>query len=253
MLLLPIIIWWAKSPMRFSVGRSRQLICLLSLWAITAAALPTTRNVVAGDPMMSPQGKGEQKSSKMIREGTGVPPTQGRVVLLGRRWAFVPDHESLLHRQMAGKSPQDVFGSNRARLSQPIRIVSQAKLTGAKVTEQSGRDRVSTPMTLGVNRLIGPITLVSSHTLVSETGQNGGSGTRFVGSGTKSMSSEHGQPMTSHHHHELKLAENLMLQRIVRAIRSDVSDDSWILSGTINEFFGENRMVITSAQRGNVE
>tara|TARA_R110002111_G_scaffold100750_3_gene156047 strand:- start:799 stop:1032 length:234 start_codon:yes stop_codon:yes gene_type:complete len=51
----------------------------------------------------------------------------------------------------------------------------------------------------------------------------------------------------------LILAENLMLQRIVESIRSDVTDSRWVLSGKVTEFFGENRMVISTAQRSNAE
>ena len=42
-----------------------------------------------------------------------------------------------------------------------------------------------------------------------------------------------------------------MLQRIVKAIRSDPTDDHWVISGEISEFFGENRLAIRLAQRAN--
>ena len=51
----------------------------------------------------------------------------------------------------------------------------------------------------------------------------------------------------------LVLIENLMLQRIAESVRSDNSDDRWILTGTMTEYFGENRMVIETAQRSNAE
>ena len=227
MLLLPIILWWAKSPMRFSVGRSRQIICLVSLWAITAAALPTTRNVIASDPMLSSYGDSKQKSAKLIREGTEIPPTPGRVVMLGRRWAFVPDQDSLLHRQMMSQSPQDFLGFKQTNRHESMRISSQPKLAWP-----SDRDSVAIPMIVGVKRMMGQVSMVSTATPDA--------------SSTEPLA---GASAPVH----LVLAENLMLQRIVRSIRSDASDEHWTLSGTISEYFGENRMVANSAQRGNAE
>jgi hypothetical protein len=49
----------------------------------------------------------------------------------------------------------------------------------------------------------------------------------------------------------LVVVENLMLQRIVEAIRADASDDQWTVSGEVTEFFKENRLLIHTAQRAN--
>ena len=46
------------------------------------------------------------------------------------------------------------------------------------------------------------------------------------------------------------LAENLMLQRIVQAIREDELDNLWQLTGHVTEYFGQNRLTILTAQRG---
>ena len=48
------------------------------------------------------------------------------------------------------------------------------------------------------------------------------------------------------------VTENLMLQRIVEAIRADATDDRWMVSGEVSEFFNENRLTIRTAQRANV-
>ena len=46
------------------------------------------------------------------------------------------------------------------------------------------------------------------------------------------------------------IAENLMLQRIVQAIREDELDSLWTVTGRVTEYFGENRLTILTAQRG---
>ncbi|KAA1258417.1 hypothetical protein LF1_09360 [Rubripirellula obstinata] len=234
MLLLPIILWWAKSPMRFSVGRSRQLICLLSLWAITAAALPVIQNVIASEPVLSPHDDGDHPARHVIREGTAIPPTEGRVLMLGRRWAFVPDQSSLLHRQMNGESPNDASGARLGFLDKSLKIVSKPSLAQ---TQSNKLNRTSS--SYRSNRLIGPVSMVNSPTRLVSTKTS-----TTLSAPTDKHSAKLGQ---------IILAENLMLQRIVASLRSDVSDDRWILSGTINEFFGENRMVVSAAQRGSAE
>lgn len=231
--------------MRFSIGRSRQLICMLSLWAISVAALPTTRNVIADEPMLTPQGSGQMGANQIsaahvVREGTEIPLTQGRIAMLGRRWAFVPDQTSLLHKQLNGEKLNDVLGVKRGSPSKLLRIVSKTE-----VIQKADRVLVPVGRTTYINRLIGPVTLVS-------TPNRGSSSNRLISSKSSVRPSEH-QDKRSLQANQLILAENLMLERIVDSIRSDVSDDRWILSGTINEFFGENRMVVTTAQRGIAE
>ncbi len=46
-----------------------------------------------------------------------------------------------------------------------------------------------------------------------------------------------------------QLLENLSLQRIVRLIGHDTSDNQWLISGVVTEFFGENQLLIESATR----
>ena len=49
--------------------------------------------------------------------------------------------------------------------------------------------------------------------------------------------------------HLVLIAENLMLQRIVEAIREDELDTSWEVTGKVTEYFDENRLTIITAQR----
>lgn len=43
--------------------------------------------------------------------------------------------------------------------------------------------------------------------------------------------------------------ENLALQRVAQTISQDPSDDRWSISGIVTEYFGENRVLITTAAR----
>lgn len=234
MLLLPIILWWAKSPMRFSVGRSRQLICFVSLWAVTAAAFPMASQVIASEPVQSSNGAGGNLNAHVIREGTIVPPTSGRVVMLGRRWAFVPDESTLLHRQLKGELLSGKL-DEKARSNPNLRRLVDVD----RATDQVSNKRGVAVKFDRINRMIGPVTMVNLPTRLASSRAD-----RDASTDTKKDSSVEGQVI---------LAENLMLQRIVSSLRNDVSDDRWVVSGTISEFFGENRMVISAAQRGNAE
>lgn len=52
----------------------------------------------------------------------------------------------------------------------------------------------------------------------------------------------------------IRLLENLALQRIVQAIRHDSTDQYWTVTGTVTEYFGENRLllrVVTRAPKRN--
>lgn len=49
--------------------------------------------------------------------------------------------------------------------------------------------------------------------------------------------------------HLVLITENLMLQRIVQAIKEDELDSSWQITGRVTEYFGENRLTILTAQR----
>ena len=49
--------------------------------------------------------------------------------------------------------------------------------------------------------------------------------------------------------HLVLITENLMLQRIVQAIKEDELDRSWQITGRVTEYFGENRLTILTAQR----
>jgi hypothetical protein len=66
---------------------------------------------------------------------------------------------------------------------------------------------------------------------------------------TTSPQAAGGEPAAEPSTARFVLVENLMLQRIVEAIRADSRDNSWLLSGEVTEFFQENRLLIRTAQR----
>ncbi len=101
MFLIPVILWWAKEPMRFAFGRYRRVICTAIILAISAACPHSQSHSAVADDRV---GRGNSSTddasvvagnhdgvARLIREGTLVPPTRGKVVIAGRRWAFIAD------------------------------------------------------------------------------------------------------------------------------------------------------------------
>lgn len=157
-------------------------------------------------------------NNQKLREGTAIPPTIGRVVNLGRRWAFIPLGEQL-HAQREyptrartpdapPASPANRLGSSESRitLNRGVNLgwesdpTSQRKWTGDTLVRQTDGDA---PDTFNAR---------SQHII---------------------------------------LCENQMLQRIVEATRADASDDRWEISGEMLEFFDQNRLLIRTIQRAN--
>ena len=136
-----------------------------------------------------------------LREGTLVAATVGRIVMMGRRWAFV---------SAADRNPPDADMA--------------ARLTPLPTVDHKPR-----PKRLGLASL-------PSHTPI-----------RFR---SIAMRDDHEQEKASlvPARHML-IAENLMLQRIVEAIRADGADNLWNVTGEVTEFFNENRLLIRTAQR----
>lgn len=167
MLLLIVLLCWARRHIAsvVSLAPSRGAIILAAWFALATshgvdAEVPgefpspsDSRSPPPTEPL--PTTEAEVKGHQRLREGTLVPATTGRVIVLGRRWMFVP-------------------------LAEP------------------------------------------------ERGSATGRSMRLP---------------------RLMLSENLMLQRIVEAIRVDSGDDHWTITGRITEFFEENRLIVLSAKR----
>ena len=228
MLILPIILWWADAPLRFAIGRSRVIVSIISVTALlTSSSFNQTAfaedwfsgaDSIASTPLIPTNGSWTVKSqtesdANLLREGTEIPAMDGRVIKLGRRWAFISMADETAHAE-AGALTRNRLGrsSNDGLVAKPffgkIRLVNTSPHSNKKAKVKFG----SKEETASTNPKDGPAEKRS-----------------WI------------------------LVENLMLQRVVEAIRADNNDDRWTLSGKVIEFFGENRMVIQTAQRSNAE
>lgn len=155
-------------------------------------------------------GKLESNRAQM-REGTLIPPTSGRIVLVGRRWAFVPN---------GGTSRLASDDARRDNLTAPTSSFASTTRTrqpDSRLQERTDPYAAPTPKPeVGIDNPAGS----------SEAKPNRTNGQMLV-------------------------TENVMLQRIVEAIRIDAADDRWTISGEVTEFFDQNRLIIRTAQRAN--
>lgn len=179
-----------------------------------------TQLLVAAEPQNAPavevQGDGRFLGYTRLREGTQIPATLGTVVALGpRRWAFVPA---------------------AAPAMEPAQSVTASKSVEITVTQKGGT----------VTRR------VDSVTLSTKVPASRGSGDPSRGDAAASALQDAGnsEANQSNSEHIVLITENLMLQRIVQAIREDELDSLWQITGRVTEYFGENRLTILTAQRG---
>ncbi|TWT76251.1 hypothetical protein CA13_67430 [Planctomycetes bacterium CA13] len=223
MLLLPLLMFWVRQPMHFS---SALLRCLVPTVVVLAVSVPlssvTSKNMAtAADRYMSqtsmsgdegetnpnsgrPTGVGNATHGDLhslihngihLREGSKIPAITGRFVMLGRRWAFVPE------RPEASKPALRSDGY----LDNPV-----------ESTETDSENSVEEAYTTFRLR---------DH---SEVARNQVDESKAI-----------------------VVVENLLLQRIVNAVRSDIHDDTWTITAEATEFFDENRFIVLTAQRAN--
>jgi hypothetical protein len=150
-----------------------------------------------------------------LREGTLVPSTVGTIVSLGpRRWAFVTAEKPKLGN------------GTKVTESESLKII---------VTQQNGTTtRRVDSLTLSVDSSQKSFGVGRTRGLLNEDALNA--------SGEQKGKQDDGT-------HLVLIAENLMLQRIVEAIREDELDTSWEVTGKVTEYFDENRLTIITAQR----
>ncbi len=217
-------LWWKRgTDRRFQLHLPSVAICLLSGFAI--GSFVCMSGVLAGrsnaaEPQSSPnvalQGDGRFLGYTRLREGTSVPAILGTVVALGpRRWAFVP----------AAAPPLEAVQS--VKESESVKITS---------TQQSR----------AVTRRVDSVTLSTKVPITRDGGE------RRRGDAAVSVLQDAGKSEAGEKKSEriVLIAENLMLQRIVQAIREDELDSLWTVTGRVTEYFGENRLTILTAQRG---
>lgn len=147
-------------------------------------------SMARNEEMMVLISNGEQH----FREGTSLPSTPGRIVMMGRRWVFVPNS--------TGDGKETGGDSTDQELPRGRRILSAAKI---RRTSQRNEEEADD----------------------EDAMSSSGNGNQWI------------------------LMENLMLQRIVRAVRSDSIDDKWVVTGRITEFFDDNYLLLESAKRSN--
>ena len=295
MVLFLIILWWTKSPVKFSFTRSVQSLGMLTMLATTVLPASIFQTASAAEPAAVLASATDTIDARVIREGTAIPPTPGRVVMLGRRWGFVPDETTQLHQQRNPNGTLAVIPSNgtarrtdevgdsiRLKQNSSVRFASSTFVfngpadsrtdsSPARKTSDLSNDlgnlrpaatsfaeltrarRMMTPAKIVTTRIAKRSTrgLRQHHQFTKLSKRN--SAVNFL-VGHSGYSPVNNEMITKKQGEEpLVLAENLMLQRVVDAVRNDSADDHWILSGVVTEFFGRNRMVIKTAQRSNAE
>ncbi len=239
MLLLPLLILWARNPMNFPRYLMRPLA---SLVATIAVAVPVVSDQIAwGAEYDSPENRMRSERHlvsdrddanpmrpEKMREGTLVPPTVGRFIPAGRRWMFVPDSVSDETDDIARSQtrprpiPRNVFRSVSSHFDAPK--TSQKMYSGSIRVHERNRLRE-----------------------YSASDRETDAPTRLVQTSDAAIAkSAAGNPIGLP---KIIAAENLMLQRIVDAIRTDGVDDRWTVSGQLTEFFDENRLLLRTAER----
>ncbi|EMI22082.1 signal peptide protein, partial [Rhodopirellula maiorica SM1] len=211
MLLLPLLLLWARTPMYFSRYLMACLIPTTTLIAVLTPLFVGTLDgsVLAadrfGDDTEQHSAAGQSRSDfdspdsrspvlthhnslrHQLREGTVIPQITGQISMSGRRWLFTPSDQNGGETQ----SPD-----NRLRK-----------------TETHLRESVE-------NNAISRVFTTSIETYEQET---------------KTL-----QP--SKQSKSLEIVENLVLQRVVNAIRADANDSQWTITARVTEFFDENRL-----------
>ncbi len=243
MLLIFVLLVWAKKPMRFSRGWKKTLVVAAT---VSAAWLPgwmldtaSTRSRAAAQDGSSPTrsvagqgiddaggypgaGRGFPRSgdltstygrnssdpisssdaARRFREGTLIPPTIGRIAMMGRRWVFIPDEAA----GDAAAQTDDAATTTASSWSfQTETRISPFRSTGNGVLTRTRESATTSTQAPGASRM----------------------------------------PRLP----QILVVENLMLQRLVEAIREDAGDDHWSITGEITEFDGENRLILRSAKQ----
>ncbi len=158
---------------------------------------------------------------ELLREGTLIPPTEGRIIPVGRRWGFAPTSPHAL-------SPMQMHSDQDQQHSLTGRVVSKPR-----------------PTRLGFSSSVRVMT-------VADSGRSVGATPNGAMPAQPNATETTGNPRLANARTRLIiLSENLMLQRIVESVLADSADDSWTISGEITEFRNQNRLRIHTAQRTN--
>jgi len=205
MILLPLMILFSilrNESLDLALIR-RSIALNLVLMYLAPAGLPSRCQADEVVPAAKPQ---------VMREGTRIPPTVGRVSMLGRRWVFVPVRERDQQEQATAAAPVVKHALGVVQIAPKATRLGVAPKSTAPKTIAPSSSALTPFHTVGV-----PLEAVADQQRLS--------------------------------FEQILLQENLMLQRIVEAIQEDPTDDHWVVSGEVTEFFNENRLSIQVAQR----
>lgn len=149
MLFMLLILWLSKSSTREAAGRAIATFAIIVALALQSATSSST--AIAEDQsdrgsgsVLNPERKAAVKR-ELLREGTLIPPTVGRIVMLGRRWAFIPADQSPTRNEDLvefGRKTQSSFASY-ANKPRPTRLgtkTSLASTSSPSETEQLVRE-----------------------------------------------------------------------------------------------------------------
>ncbi|TWU17632.1 hypothetical protein Pla52o_48470 [Novipirellula galeiformis] len=227
MLLLPLLLLWARTPMYFSRYLMGCLIPTTSLIAVltplfvvaidghvvasdrstsdTAGVVPDGDSDRVSQPSaldsLSPGGKVNHPENThynslrhQLRDGSVIPPITGQISMSGRRWLFTPVQEKGTQAVLPGNSLRQINIESRESLrSNAASVVFESSL---RSFAETASEKPSNPE-------------VKSYELV----------------------------------------ENLVLERVVNAIRADANDNQWTITAQATEFFKDNRLILLTAQR----
>ncbi len=93
MILLPMLIWYSRRTDPISIRDVQRclVVLLLTLFLLPNDPLMTQCQADQGTtPSSDDQARENGNGHQLLREGTRIAPTIGRVVMLGRRWVFIP-------------------------------------------------------------------------------------------------------------------------------------------------------------------
>lgn len=243
MIVILLLIFWMQRPMTFSASWRRALITT----AIVLVALLPTGMLGFGGP-------------------TGA-------TLMSSAAAQAPDSPLTYDRALGGDTASS--GSERRQSStydrtSGLRDSSQRRMAPSSSAKRL-REGTLVPSTVGTFEMIGRRWIFISRAggVADPTNVHGPARTESIRSETRvtddaffsdgllnrttsltyTEATADRRASSVHELPDLLVVENLMLQRIVEAIREDTEDNRWEITGVVTEFFDENRLTILTAKR----
>lgn len=213
MLLIPLLLLWAREPMHFAGRWKTSLIAVTTAIVLTA---PLAGSGPGAGPAAAAAGSGseaDRTTPGLLREGTRIPATTGRFAIIGSRWNFVPEPPSTPNPSAPNPSaPNPPAGGPSASPNSSLARPTETSSSGSGPSRGEQAGEAAPPR----------------QTAGATTGE---------------------RPQARRPRRRMIVTENLMLQRVVEAIRADKDDTRWTVTGEVTEFFGENRLQLHTVQR----